>query len=261
MRTLGDYGYYAEPSLITKDMGSVSGPNPQAANISRKRIVILKEPEAGARITSFYKSLTGGGQLNARKCHSNDTTVYQDLTLCCECNTRFMFKETPQVADYIRIKDILFDSNFTHHEDDYDQKLFVPDPTLKTTEWQDSHRMSFMWILIDHYRHFRDAKYRIDTLVPESVRQRSKQYLEQNNPISGVFDIALEKAGAADQHEIRVAIREVVKHIKYVARQQGYSDIQCRDVTRESMIRWLLKHGHDVSPDGTMLRGYQLQFE
>jgi hypothetical protein len=254
IRTLGDdYSYYAEPTLVTKEMNSSAGPNPQVANISKKRMIILKEPEPGARITSFYKSLTGGGRLNARKCHSNDTTVYQDLTLCIECNSRPLFKESPQMADEIRIKDILFDSNFISDVDDYDKKLFVPDTTLKTTQWQDAHRMSFMWILLDHFKLFREANYRIDVLVPQAVKVRSKQYLEQNNPISAVFDMAVIKR---EGYELQLSV--LTRQLKFIAKEQGFTDIQCRQITREAVVRWLKFNHHCYDEDAQELKGYKL---
>lgn len=260
MRTLGDeYGYYAEPALVTKEMGSVSGPNPQVANISKKRLIICKEPEPGARITSFYKSITGGGKLNARKCHSNDTTVHQDCTLCIECNTRPLFKETPQMADEIRIKDILFDSNFMGNVDDYKNKIFIPDPRLKTTEWQDAHRMSFMWILIEHFKLFRDTDYRIDLLVPESVRLRSKKYLEQNNPICSVWDMALV---ATNDPLSALKLSEVVKHLKFVARIEGFTDIQCRQITRDTVAKHMIDTGLEgYNKKEAVLYGHNLVFE
>lgn len=250
MSALGQYGYYAEPVLLTKDMNS-TGPNPQLAQVSRKRGVVVKEPEVGAKLTSMYKSLTGGGQLNARNCFSNDTRVFQNLTLLAECNCRPLLKETPRLADKARIVDIEYESSFTHHEDDYEEKMFVPDPKYKTKEWRDEHRMAFMYILMDAFKHFRDSGYKIDPHIPASVLARSENYLEQNNPISALLDLVIEPEEGG-----MVQLREVLQYLKFMAKERGFLYTQCREITKANLRIYLEKKGYELNSD--MIMGYRI---
>lgn len=250
MSALGQYGYYAEPVLLTKDMNS-TGPNPQLAQVSRKRGVVVKEPEVGAKLTSMYKSLTGGGQLNARNCFSNDTRVFQNLTLLAECNSRPLLKETPRLADKARIVDIEYESSFTHHEDDYEEKMFVPDPKYKTTEWREEHRMAFMYILMDAFKQFRDSGYKIDPHIPVSVLARSENYLDQNNPISALMDLVIEPEEGAT-----VQLREVLHYLKFMAKERGFLYTQCREITKANLRIYLEKKGYELNSD--MIVGYRL---
>eukprot|EP00966_Prymnesium_polylepis_P107189 2482199-Prymnesium_polylepis.1 len=85
--TVGHYGVKAHLALLTQPMKS--GPNPEAANLHRKRWIIWSEPEDGFKEPlrlSNIKSFTGDDTLTARECHSNNTEKELNGTTIMECN-------------------------------------------------------------------------------------------------------------------------------------------------------------------------------
>jgi phage/plasmid-associated DNA primase len=113
---MGSYCYIMPNDvLINTKMG---GPSPEKANANNKRLIITREPPAKDNKNnnmllncSVIKELTGGSEINARLCNSNDTKILMKCTLMIECNKKLLLSECTQ-AMLRRLIDIPFKSSF-----------------------------------------------------------------------------------------------------------------------------------------------------
>ena len=106
-----------------------------------------------------------------------------------ECNKKPTFSESPELADFERVLDILFPSFFTSDENLWDdaQHIYPKDKSLKSREWRDAHKNAFMNMLISYAMVLREEGYLIEKFVPDSVKQRSLAYLQDSFDIHNIF--------------------------------------------------------------------------
>ena len=64
---------------------------------------------------------------------------------------------------------------------------------FKSKEFKRKHRMTLMWLLIDHYKQYQDQGHEI--FVGEATKQQTKDYLDDNNDLYGWFSEVYEKTG------------------------------------------------------------------
>ena len=196
---LGDYGDTLTPKILTESARfQCSGnANPEKAKLNKKRYVVMKEPAKGEPLkNNEVKDLTGGGEIQARMLHSSDTRVQLFLTLVMECNKKPNFSEAPEKADVERVLDILFPSFFTSDERLWDdaKHIYPKDTRYKTKEWRDAHKNAFMNLLITYLLVLKnEANYIVDQFVPDSVKQRSIEYLQDSFDIHNVFTTLFER--------------------------------------------------------------------
>lgn len=198
MSLLGDYGCYVNHTVLTENQKnkSSSGSNPEMAKIHKKRFCVTKEPPSSAKIqNSVMKDITGGGEIQARQNYSNNSKVSLWLTLIMEVNVKCRFAEDPTRADAERVVDILFPSFFTDDESQWDAEKYVfpINPALKTTEWRVNHRNIMLNMLFLYALDFIKNGSCIDKYIPNSVKQRSAEYLLQSNDINVIFTSLFEK--------------------------------------------------------------------
>ena len=184
---LGDYFHEASVTLLTHKTTTGSSPNPEKANIDKKRCVLFKEPAEHAKLlNSEIKGLTGGGKLpGARPLYSKKTDADLHNTTIMECNKRPKLLETPNNADIRRIIDIHFGSSFITEKSEVDEKnhIYLQNPLLKETEWKVNHRVYLLNILFEMLQELKKQNYIIDDFIPQCVKDRSNEYLQ------GCYDI------------------------------------------------------------------------
>lgn len=173
---LGEYAYDAPVSLITKEMRG--GPNPEVANLNRKRLVIMKEPSATDKLwLSNIKQLVGNSTINARGLYSGNTKCILEGTIILETNHSLNFNGKAGDAEVRRFIEIMFESTFT------DDKTMIDDPTLQNVYMKDdtfitsSFRDEYKCVLL---------KYILDNAnktiyVPDCVKQQTSQYIDNQN--------------------------------------------------------------------------------
>jgi hypothetical protein len=190
---LGKYFSYVSPLVITENQKkkSSSQANPEIAKLDRIRYIIMKEPPENQLIqNSQVKDMTGGGELQARECHSNKTRVRLHCTVGMEVNVKLNFAENPKDADAERIVDILFGSFFTDDSSIHDPEkhIYPLNANLKTDEWRFSHRNAMLNLLFSYQLRFRnEGKGIIDRYIPASVKNRTMEYLQNSYDIHNIF--------------------------------------------------------------------------
>lgn len=176
---LGYYGISANSSILFEK--SKTGSNPEKANLHKKRLVIFKEPAAKSKFeNSSIKELTGGGKFSARTHNEKKTEKVLHNTTICECNKRPLFAEEPTDAEIGRIIDLLFRTRFTEKKDEIDEENGVYPAVIeyKEIQFQEEHKCALLRILINAHKKYSDRNYKFD--IPETIRQRTAEYLEAN---------------------------------------------------------------------------------
>ena len=176
----GEYAAEGHLALLTKPIKD--GPNPEAAGLHRKRLVIFSEPEDGlneALRLSCIKKLTGCAELNARQCHSNNTKTELCATIIMECNKQPRVTGEKGEAATARLRLFPFDVTFTDDTDKLasDPAKFRPiDESLKTPEFKETHRCAFFMYLM---RNGGDKAW-----FPEKTKALGAKYLEENDDLA-----------------------------------------------------------------------------
>jgi len=114
LKMVGNYGYKLSSSVLLQQLKQ--GPNPELANLHKKRFVLSSEPDAKQRIkSSIIKELTGSNDYNARKLYSDACDVILQLTLFLECNS---MPKMDEVIDAVlrRLRATNFSSVFVSQE-------------------------------------------------------------------------------------------------------------------------------------------------
>jgi len=173
---LGDYGYTAPVSLITKEMRG--GANPEIANLNRKRLVIMKEPSATDKLwLSNVKQLVGNDEINARGLYSGITKCILECTILLETNPSLNFNGKAGDAEIRRFIEIMFESTFT------DDDSMINDPTLQNVYKKDdyfitsSFREEYKCVLL---KYILDNAYK-KIYIPDCVKQQTSQYIDNQN--------------------------------------------------------------------------------
>jgi len=178
---LGQHAITANNSILFEK--GKTGSNPEKANLHKKRLVIFKELPANSKFeNSIVKELTGGGLFSARSHHEKKTEKRLHSTIICECNKRPLFVEEPKDAEIRRLIDILFRSKFTDNTKILDDKQFIfqADDKLKNLDFQNDHRCALLQILMDAHQVYAENNYKLDNMMPPSIKKRTAEYLESN---------------------------------------------------------------------------------
>ena len=186
MKLLGKYGYKSHPSVLQTDIGH-SG-NPAVANMDGARFILYSEPDLRKPLkTMTINSFTScDGEVSGRALYSNVTTFQMKATHIMECNKKpgFTSEETDQNNTRERIRDIPFRSTFLTESPNFggisDSGGIISkcNPEFKTPDWQEKMALPLFHILLPYAKEYIKTK----TLkTPDSIRQRSYEYLDSNN--------------------------------------------------------------------------------
>ena len=176
----GHYAAEGHLALLTKPIKD--GPNPEAAGLHRKRLVIFSEPEDGLSESlrlSCIKKLTGCAELNARACHSNKTLTELCGTIIMECNKQPAITGEKGEAALDRVRIFPFDMTFTADEEKLKMqpnKYKPVDKSLKTPEFKEKHRCAFFQYIMQHGCD--------EAWFPDKTKALGAKYLEENDDLS-----------------------------------------------------------------------------
>jgi hypothetical protein len=192
--TLGDY-YHQPSNGILKDVEKSNTPSPDMINLKNKRYINFKEV-AGTLRVAMLRNLTGGGKFNGRYLNQNPETFVMSGTFVMEFNVPPDLDGKPQQADFRRLLDIQFPVNFTDDPNKIDTesngvKFKKANPYYQTQEFLEGSKLVFLDILLDIYKNALDGKNKSNGVVftiPESIRQRTKDFIENQNLFQKVLN-------------------------------------------------------------------------
>lgn len=179
LNALGNYGMIGNNSILFET--SKTGSNPEKSNIHKKRCVIFREPPENKKFeNSVIKELTGGGTFSARGHHETNTVKELNLTMILEANKRPLFAEEPTEADARRIIDIYFGSKYTTDLEliDEEKHIYLANEYYKTDEFRKKYKYALLKILMNSYAEYKNNNNIF--LIPQSIKERTTQYLEMS---------------------------------------------------------------------------------
>ena len=210
---LGDYGYIAPNSIITNPLKS--GPNPEVANMSHKRFVLMREPSDsnGTKLCfGTIKELTGGAKLNARACQSNDTDVYCKMLLMLECNTRLEIDVKVDNSVLRRVLDVIFRSMFSDlklkekNNEEIEEYEYEKYPEFSTEKFKKNHRTALFKTILKY-----KSNLTLDELTPSAIKERTNSYIKSCDTL---VDFMNENYERTDREEDIVLVKDLYEVYK-----------------------------------------------
>ena len=192
--TLGNYFYVGSSSSLLAPIKN--GSNPEIANMNKKRCTIFREPdESKALNISVIKELTGGKNINARQNYSNNTEVSLHSTCIIEMNEKLKMNGKANNAVVRRLIDIHFRSTFVSNPEEYHgDNVFKRDGYFKSDEFRNTYKFALFDILTDYWKQYGAIILKdIQPLIPQSVIDRTNDYIEENDELKTWFDEEYEK--------------------------------------------------------------------
>jgi len=268
---LGEYACELSVNVLTEDPSKTNsgGSNVEKAKLDKKRYVITAEPNGRVKLNnSTIKKLTGGGELSARMNFSNNSVVSLNLTLILECNKKPPFYEEPMNADKDRINDILFSSRFTDKSEEWGKEfekehIYKQNAELKTPLWFKEHKNAFLNMLFAKVLQLKKQNWNIDLYKPQSVKDRSEEYLNKSSDIYSIFKTLFEKDNCDRRHyytdwngvgdnaqedwsisKVIIAIRQTEDYINLIKDRQKKADYGSVKQIRE----WIMTRGTPLNP-------------
>ena len=193
LKSIGNYGTIVPNNIILNDIKA--GNNPELCLLEDKRFVVMQEPSEGDNYKSVkinqstMKQLTGGGTHKFKdlfqKSNKMEKNIY--ITLILECNKKPLLSGTIDESSSRRLIDVLFRSTFTQNKellehatkDDY---IFEADTYYKSIEFKEEYKNSLMQIVLkDYLPEFLKKKENLTEFLPESIKERTKLYLEESD--------------------------------------------------------------------------------
>jgi len=206
---LGDYCFTAPTSLIT-DKWKEGNPNPEIANLNKKRYAIYSEPAEGETAKGAnIKRLTGENILSGRQLYSNKTKIFNNATHLLECNERLRIDgDVNNESLKQRYIDINFTQTFTNNTEDLNKENYhqANSELTDNDDFVNKYRNSLFAYLVEDCS---ETMY-----IPEIVEKRSQEYLSSCDEVITFFEENYEKG---DINDILI-----VKDVYYLFKQNDY---------------------------------------
>lgn len=208
LNMIGNYGYTGNNAVLLNPLKD--GPNTSISNMSYKRAIFYREPKENVNTKlndSIIKELTGGGAISARGLYTSDDNTILNATHTLEANK--VPKIEGEIGDGLlrRIIDIYFRARFTTNIDDVDHTkyIYLADSLKKENIWREQHRCALFHILIPYYIQWIKNNKNVDSFIPESITNRTLEYLKNSSEMLTWFDETYEIAPESELELIKVS--------------------------------------------------------
>ena len=169
----------------------------EKANMNKKRAVVYGEPGKKETLKcDILKEIRGCPQLNARALYSKNTIVHNISTNIIHCNS---VPELDSVDDAIKNSLAIFTFRALFRTEDViaelpkdTEYLYLVDSYYKSNEFLNTNKLVFMNILIKYFKILQNNKFVMKN-VPESVKSRTKEYMEDSDDFMNWFQEQYEK--------------------------------------------------------------------
>ena len=177
-KAMGNYAKLISPTLVQAT--AKLGATPEMAELDNVRLAIMREPDAELPFNiAVIKAMTGGDELNGRKCFSNVTKIENKGTFICECNQKPQLKGTKDNAVLRRIVDWLFKSVFTDSPDSNIPHEKPINRMYTNASFQSEMRSAMFIKMLEYFRIFKKSNYKIE--VPGEFQQRVTEHFQSND--------------------------------------------------------------------------------
>jgi len=189
---LGDY-YHQPSNGILKDVEKANTPSPDMINLKNKRYINFKEVSGKIKV-AMLRNLTGGGKFSGRYLNQNPEQFYMSGTFVMEFNTDPELDGQPQRADYRRMVNIFFPTNFTDDETKIGRTVGPityrkANTYYETNEFLEKAKYLFLDLLINVYKENVDKETDkgLNIVLPQSIRDRTEKFIENQNVFHKIF--------------------------------------------------------------------------
>ena len=197
LKTFGNYGYILPSNVLLNPLKT--GSNPEIANCDKKRLIFVREPDESKNLNcSTIKEITGGGEINARLNHSNNTKTVLNCTMIMECNEKPKLSEVNEAMER-RILDIPFNSLFVDKmkfekfsdQEREENEIFLGNTFFKTDDFKEKYKQALFIILIKHYKNYINNNNNLT--IPKIIVDRTNSYMENSDDIFNIINEFYEK--------------------------------------------------------------------
>lgn len=220
-RLLGkNFIYYPKEALLKK-VEDANGASPDIADLEYKRFILFTEMGGRIRLTALRR-MTGGDAFVGRQLNQSNRHFNLHATIGGEFNAYPDFDVKPEPADYRRIADFGFPTNWTDDPDkigkEEDGIIYrKANPYFSSNKFIDEMYLIWLDILLDKYQlYFNKETQGITFDIPEEVRQATKKGLDDKNIFARIFNEQyiedVEKK--EDKPENRLYLGDVFNEIK-----------------------------------------------
>jgi phage/plasmid-associated DNA primase len=239
---VGNYGYTCSNTILLNSINN--GPNQSIADMNNKRLIFYREPDNKGFYelnSSIIKELTGGNEINARGIYSTKTKTKLKGTHILECNTRPKMNGETDQSMQMRLIDQIFRSTFTKIESDVNEEkyIFLGNDDFKGNFFKEKYRFALFHIIIEHWKKYLNKNKNIEFFIPDSIRNRSNEYLKNSNEIFSWFEEIYEKT---NDDTIIVKLDDIYEDFKDSIIYNEYSKKEKRDCNKKNFIDKLSKN-------------------
>jgi phage/plasmid-associated DNA primase len=206
---LGDY-YHQPSNGILKDIEKANTPSPDMINLKNKRYINFKEV-SGKIKAAMLRNLTGGGKFSGRYLNQNPEQFYMSGTFVMEFNTDPELDGQPQRADYRRMVNLFFPTNFTDDEmkigKTFGEITFQKANTYyETNEFLEKSKYLFLDLLLNVYKENRDTESDKGLIIniPQSIRNRTEKFLENQNVFHKLFNRYWKTSTSTEKVQVKI---------------------------------------------------------
>jgi P4 family phage/plasmid primase-like protien len=190
--TFGEYFDSLEIEYLgkTKHQGHANSADPVMARKKNCRIVISTEPEGDVNLKcGRLKQISGRDPVQSRDLYKSSFNFVPKFKLIIQTNVE-VGVDGHEPAIVRRLRFIPFPNTFVDDPKLPNERKI--DRTLKERIKGEQYRLAFFHILLDHYREFveKDGN---KLEMPERIKQSTKNYLCDNDPVQQFIDNRLEK--------------------------------------------------------------------
>jgi P4 family phage/plasmid primase-like protien len=239
---MGNYVYECANAVLLNPISDKN--NPSVANMNNKRIIIYREPDTScvSKLNiATVKELTGGSKINARMNYSNNTNTYLKATHIMECNEKPLISGKIDDAVIRRLVDIPFRSTFTKKMHLYEgiEYVYEANEMYKQQDFKDKYKFAFFNILLKYWKLYHSSNMNYDKFIPESVEERTMEYLQCSDEIYQWFLSNYEKK----ESEI-LKLKDVHNNFKQCEIWFNMSKKERRDLNYKKFIEKIRSNFH-----------------
>jgi phage/plasmid-associated DNA primase len=194
--TFGDYYAEMPSTVITGQQLTADKPTPALIPIRGSRIVMMSEPDQNNKINNnMMKRLSGDGDLYYRPLFGEATKMDITFTVVLQANN-IQYQDVGQGASAMerRTRKITFEQLFK--DEGYDGvHIKKANPDLKKKEYQEKIKGSFLNLLLEEWIKLQKLfnSYNHPYLTPESIKEESKEFINEADPVQRFFNQAVER--------------------------------------------------------------------
>jgi hypothetical protein len=265
--TLGEY-YHQPSNGILKDVEKANTPSPDMINLKHKRYINFKEVAGLVRV-AVLRNITGGGKFCGRYLNQNPETFFMSGTFVMEFNNSPELDGKPQRADYRRLVDLFFSTNFTDDTDKIDKEIGgiryrKANTKYETQQFLNEMRDIFLDLLLEVYKENKDkeGKTGIIFTIPESIKKKTDEFIANQNLFVKVFNTNWIKVDilpndAEDEKKKTIPLLEVWEDISNSNEYKCLSYRDKRQYNRNEFYKWVEENLVVIKPHktGKMIKG------